>query len=120
MSIEGSLTRKLDIRFIDARFMVNEAKVNMGITGYLTEEQALKVQNEAIKIFKGQSDEVKRTMRRLKDDLEEVKSSGSLNFKHMDSSENSGTRSNSTASDEFSTRASTRMTKKGSWFSGKV
>jgi hypothetical protein len=120
MSIEGSLTRKLDIRFIDARFMVIEAKVNMGITGYPTEEQALKVQNEAIKIFKGQSDEVKRTMRRLKNDLEEVKSSGSLNFKHMDSSANSGTRSNSTASDELSTRAG--ITKnRGSWFSsGKV
>jgi hypothetical protein len=120
MSIEGSLTRTLDIRFIDARFIVNEAKVNMGIAGYPTEEQALKVQNEAIKIFKGQSDEVKRTMRRLKGDLEEVKSSGSLNFKDMDSSENSRiSRSDSNASDELSARRA-GITKKGSWFSYKV
>jgi ubiquinone biosynthesis protein UbiJ len=69
MSIEGFLTRELDIRFIDARSVVNEAKINTGITGYLTEEQALKVQKEAIEIFKGQSDEVKRTMRRLKEEL---------------------------------------------------
>jgi predicted phage tail protein len=119
MSIEGLLTRELDIRFIDARSIVNEAKINMGIIGYPTAEQALKVQQEAIELFKAQSNEVKRTMRRLKEDLEGVKSSGSLNFKDgMDSTENSRiSRSNSNASDDFSTRGA--GSKKKGWFSSR-
>jgi hypothetical protein len=74
MSVEAYLTRELDIRFIDARSMVNEAKISLGIQGYPTLKQNIQVQREAIKIFEEHPVNAKRGMRRRKVDLEIVKS----------------------------------------------
>jgi hypothetical protein len=76
MSVEAYLTRELDIRFIDARSMVNEAKISLGIQGYPTLKENMQVQREAIKIFEEYPISAKRGMRRLKVDLERVKSAG--------------------------------------------
>jgi hypothetical protein len=76
MSVEAYLTRELDIRFIDARSMVNEAKISLGIQGYPTLKQNMQVQREAIKIFEEHPISAKRGMKRLKADLERVKSAG--------------------------------------------
>ena len=86
MSVEAYLTRELDIRFIDARSMVNEAKISLGIQGYPTLKQNMQVGREAIKIFEERPISAKRGMRRLKVDLEGVKSAGgsSSEFKVLD------------------------------------
>jgi hypothetical protein len=73
MSVEAYLTRELDIRFIDARSMVNEAKISLGIQGYPTLKENMQVQREAIKIFEEHPVSAKRGMRRRKVDLEIVK-----------------------------------------------
>ncbi len=73
MSVESYLTRELDIRFIDARSIVNEAKVSLGIVGYPLEEQEKLLMDEAIKIYGGHNVDVQTHMRRLKGDLNAVK-----------------------------------------------
>jgi hypothetical protein len=73
MSVEAYLTRELDICFIDARSMVNEAKISLGIQGYPTLKENTQVQREAIKIFEEHPVSAKRGMRRRKVDLERVK-----------------------------------------------
>ncbi len=73
MSVEAYLTRELDIRVINARCMVNKAKINLGIQGYPTLKQNMQVGREAIKIFEERPISAKRGMRRLKVDLERVK-----------------------------------------------
>jgi hypothetical protein len=58
MSVESYLTRELDIRFIDARSIVNEAKVGLGIVGYPLKEQDKLLKQEAIKIYGGHNGNV--------------------------------------------------------------
>ena len=72
MTVESYLTRKFDIRFIDARCIANEAKVNLAIDGYPTKEQQMLIRREACKIFCDRSDISKDTMRRLSATLDEV------------------------------------------------
>jgi hypothetical protein len=73
MSVESYLTRELDIRFIDARSIVNEAKVSLGIVGYPLKEQERLLKQEAVKIYGGHNVNVQTHMRRLKGDLDAVK-----------------------------------------------
>jgi hypothetical protein len=73
MSVESYLTRELDIRFIDARSIVNEAKVSLGIVGYPLKDQEKLLKQEAIKIYGGHNVDVQTHMRRLKGDLDAVK-----------------------------------------------
>lgn len=77
MSIEGILTRELDIRFIDARELVNEAKMALGITGYPTQEMKETLRNEAIQIFKRRSQKTQERMRHLNTALIAAKSAHS-------------------------------------------
>ena len=62
MSVESTLTRELNIRFIDARAIATEAKLNLGIDGYVSDHHMqLAVVNEATRIFqeeKSQSDRI--------------------------------------------------------------
>ena len=52
MSVESIITRELDIRFIDARSLTTEAKLNLGIEGYVaTDEQRDALVAEATRIF---------------------------------------------------------------------
>ena len=78
MSIESSLTRELEIRFIDARAIATEAKLNLGIDGYPSEYEERAIINESVRIFhqdKTQSE--KHAMRILSTRLNSIKSGGS-------------------------------------------
>ena len=56
MSVESTLTRELDIRFIDARVLTTEAKLNLGIEGYPSLEQTSELIAEATRIFEERDD----------------------------------------------------------------
>jgi hypothetical protein len=73
MTVESILTRELDICFIDARHMVTEAKIILGIHGYPSKDQERELREEAIKIFGQRPQETQNTMRRLSADLEAIK-----------------------------------------------
>eukprot|EP00339_Tiarina_fusa_P029080 CAMPEP_0117046368 /NCGR_PEP_ID=MMETSP0472-20121206/32059_1 /TAXON_ID=693140 ORGANISM="Tiarina fusus, Strain LIS" /NCGR_SAMPLE_ID=MMETSP0472 /ASSEMBLY_ACC=CAM_ASM_000603 /LENGTH=124 /DNA_ID=CAMNT_0004758689 /DNA_START=84 /DNA_END=458 /DNA_ORIENTATION=- len=76
-SIESDLVRQLDIRFIDARTIVNEAKVNLGFHGYVADNGDVhKIHEEARRIFMDRPLGARQTMRRLSSNLEAVKSTG--------------------------------------------
>lgn len=70
MSIEASLTRDLNIRFIDAKEITNEARVRCGIQGYPTREQQRVIVSQALKIFEQKSEEEKACLRRMNADME--------------------------------------------------
>ena len=74
MSVEAILTRDLDIRFIDARAIMNEAKISLGIIGYYDKADEEKLVQTAKKIFDEQSDDVREAMQRLKAQLDSIKS----------------------------------------------
>ena len=74
MSIEQLLTRELDIRFIDARELVNEAKLSLGIVGYPTKEQVQSLQEQSILLFDRLPDHQKNSMRRRNGELTAIKS----------------------------------------------
>ena len=73
MSVESIITRELDIRFIDARHMVAEAKMKMGIQGYPTEQQKAALKNEVIKIFRQCPLQEQVAMVRMSTELESLK-----------------------------------------------
>ena len=73
MTIEAALTRTLEIRFIDARAIANEAKLNLGISGYPSRDQQAMLVEEAIRIFEQWPDQLKEDMRRLRDHLDACK-----------------------------------------------
>ena len=50
-AIESFLTREFEIRFIDARVLATEARLNLGIKGYIAKDQEQAVIDEAIRIF---------------------------------------------------------------------
>lgn len=89
MSIEGALTRDLDIRFIDARMLALEAKVNLGVEGYHSPEQQEQIIEEALKIFAGRPDEVRKTMLERNTNLEAAKKRERSNSEDTDLSEHS-------------------------------
>jgi hypothetical protein len=79
MTVEHELTRELDIRFIDARSIVNDAKVMLSIQGYTSKEDDVKIRHAALHIFDQQPESSKRTMRSMSAGLEAVKiSNGSV------------------------------------------
>ena len=51
-TVEEFLTRELDIRFIDAREIANEAKIALGITGYPTAAERRMVRQYMVYILK--------------------------------------------------------------------
>jgi hypothetical protein len=73
MTVESILTRELDIRFIDARKIVTEAKISLGMHGYPSKDQESELREEAIKIFQQRPEEAQTTMRRLSADLDAIK-----------------------------------------------
>jgi hypothetical protein len=90
MTVESFLTRVLDIRFIDARSIVSEARISLGIQGYPSKEQEQELTTQALKIFQDRPDDAKAAMQRLKANLDAVKMpSGSMSSRNhdMDSSE---------------------------------
>jgi hypothetical protein len=78
MTVESFLTRDLQVRFIDARNLATEAKLNLGITGYPSEEQTQPIIDEAISLFNAKPEEVKVVMRQLNASLKTVTSAERL------------------------------------------
>ena len=74
MSVEAFLTRELSIRFIDARELANEARVNLGLQGYPNKDQQRKIKSQAIKIFSSLSEEEKLAMHQMNETLDSIKS----------------------------------------------
>jgi hypothetical protein len=81
---EAQITRELGIRFIDARSLTVEARLQEGIVGYPTEEQKAKLIQTAIKLFNKKSEAMQNAMKTLNDDLESLKSTHSLRSKQND------------------------------------
>jgi hypothetical protein len=81
MTVESFLTRDLQVRFIDARNLATEAKLNLGITGYPSEEQTQPIIDEAISLFNAKPEEVKVVMRQLNASLKTVTSAERLTRK---------------------------------------
>jgi hypothetical protein len=98
MPIESTLTRELEIRFIDARAIATEAKLNLGIEGYPGCDQEDLLIGEAIAIFHSRPGDVKNVMRRLKSDLEAVKKPTGINKAGSDTDDE---RTVDTSSDAF-------------------
>ena len=105
MPIEATLTRTLDIRFIDARAIANEAKLNLGISGYPSQQEEAMLVDEAIRIFDQSPTAMKSSMRRLRDHLDACKSSSDLfSRSNMDNDE-----SYSESSDDFARKRTSVM-----------
>ena len=77
MSVESIITRELDIRFIDARSLTTEAKLNLGIEGYVAnDEQRDALVAEATRIFQEERPTgQKAAMKVLNSRLNAIKSS---------------------------------------------
>ena len=72
-SVEAFLTRELEIRFIDARELANEAKVSLGMEGYPSKDQKRKIKIKAIHLFRCRPEEEQMNMRRLSETLDSIK-----------------------------------------------
>lgn len=64
-TVESILSRELGLRFIDARYISNEAKVSLGIHGYPTSDQFHALREEAIRLYNEKPQEEKLTLRQL-------------------------------------------------------
>ena len=118
MSVESTLTRELEIRFIDARAITTEAKLNLGITGYASEEQLQGIQVESIRIFvQERSEKERRAMRLLNSKLNNVKclmNDDSSSSENDDCTSHSG-RSYSTSSSNNSSGSMKMFSKLVGW-----
>ena len=118
MSVESTLTRELEIRFIDARAITTEAKLNLGITGYASEEQLQGIQVESIRIFvQERSEKERRAMRLLNSKLNNVKclmNDDSSSSENDDCTSHSG-RSYSTSSSNNSSGSKKMFSKLVGW-----
>lgn len=75
--VESLLARELDLRFIDARNIVAEARIGLGIEGYPTKEQGSLIYEEAVRLFQAKSDKEQNRLREKNWELEAVKMSSS-------------------------------------------
>jgi hypothetical protein len=74
LNLEAILTRDLGVRFIDARAMATEAKLNLGIEGYVSPDDYDIVLKEASRIYNhGRTVEEQNQMKILKATLDNVK-----------------------------------------------
>jgi phosphoribosylformylglycinamidine (FGAM) synthase-like amidotransferase family enzyme len=77
--MEGHLSRQLDIRFIDARELVNEAKLALGITGYASKDQEPLVMQHALHMFENLPKTEQEKMHQMNGTLMTIKSIHSQN-----------------------------------------
>jgi hypothetical protein len=73
MTAEAVLTRELNIRFIDARALCNDAKLGLGVVGYPSPEQEVVLVEEAKMIFRARPEETQRAMITLKSNFDAVR-----------------------------------------------
>lgn len=64
MKVESFLTHEFNIRFMDARLIVSEAKLSLGIHGPPSREQERRLQEQAIAIFRLRPEEAQSKMKR--------------------------------------------------------
>ena len=64
MSAESILARELGVAFIDARRIVGEAKVTLGIKGQPNQGQQMRILRQATKIHQGYSAEEQANMKK--------------------------------------------------------
>eukprot|EP00934_Nitzschia_sp_Nitz4_P007227 Nitzschia sp. Nitz4//scaffold83_size84149//3361//3975//NITZ4_005160-RA/size84149-processed-gene-0.48-mRNA-1//-1//CDS//3329558905//7217//frame0 len=69
----SNLAHELELRFIDAKRLINEAKVSLGVSGYLDEEQEELVFLEALRIFESQPEEQASAMKQMNKELNAYK-----------------------------------------------
>jgi Flp pilus assembly protein TadD len=72
MSVESFLANELNIRFMDARLIVAEAKFSLRIHGSSTKDQKRELREQAIKIFRLRPEKSQAMMRRTSGDSEAV------------------------------------------------
>ena len=73
MSVESALSRQLDIRFIDARAIATEAKLQLGFDGYSGKDQVQNIIEESIRIFENRPKDQRDAMKLLNSRLNSVK-----------------------------------------------
>lgn len=81
MTVESNLGQALNICFIDARSVVTEAKLNLGIFGYASAEQQKLLFEEATAIFYNLPLEEQHVMHQKKTELEDMILQGSAGRK---------------------------------------
>jgi hypothetical protein len=99
MTVEAILTRELEISFIDARTLCNEAKLGLGIDGYPSPEQELPLVEATNMIFRARPEETQRAMRRRKTNLDAVKIPNGSMSSRRSSSSGDGSESENMSSD---------------------
>jgi hypothetical protein len=119
MTVEAVLTRELNIRFIDARALCNEAKLGLEVVGYPSPEQEVLLVEEAKTIFQARPEEIQRAMKRLKSNLDAVKiPKGSVSSRRSRSASCDGTEESSdflTSDLSISSKASSSSRKFKLW-----
>jgi hypothetical protein len=79
MTAEAVLTRQVEISFLDARALCNEAKLGLGVVGHPSSEQEVLLVEEAKMLFRALPEETQRAMITLKHNADAVKlANGSL------------------------------------------
>ena len=73
MSIESTLSRELNISFLDARRLAADARVGLGIEGYSSKDQEEDILAESMALFYQSSSEKRRSLRASKTTLENHK-----------------------------------------------
>ena len=73
MTVESTLCRALNIRFIDARGLVTEAKLNMGIIGYYDETLHDQLLDEARRLYEELDEDRRVQLGVLKSELDGIK-----------------------------------------------
>ena len=112
MTIESSLTRELNIRFIDARAIATEAKLNLGIDGYPSMYEESQIIEEAVRIYyHDKSRSQKQIMKTLNTKLNIVK-----NNKRGSMCSSSSSSYDGGSSDDFSLVSETSRTSKSNKF----
>eukprot|EP00339_Tiarina_fusa_P027815 CAMPEP_0117061620 /NCGR_PEP_ID=MMETSP0472-20121206/42898_1 /TAXON_ID=693140 ORGANISM="Tiarina fusus, Strain LIS" /NCGR_SAMPLE_ID=MMETSP0472 /ASSEMBLY_ACC=CAM_ASM_000603 /LENGTH=145 /DNA_ID=CAMNT_0004780367 /DNA_START=125 /DNA_END=560 /DNA_ORIENTATION=+ len=100
MTVEHSITRELNIRFIDARSIATQARINLGYYGYPNKDEEQIIREEACRIFQSDfSEDDRYAMSQSRTDLEAAK---------MDGQTKRGESSSSSLSSESSLDSSTR------------
>ena len=74
MSLESTLRRELGIRFIDARELIVEARINLELDGYPTQEDRALVERTAINLFQQRSKKSQRELRCKNEHFAKMKS----------------------------------------------
>ena len=114
--MEGHLSRQLDIRFIDARELVNEAKLALGITGYTSKDQEPMVMQHVLSMFESLSTAEQEKMHQMNDTLTTIKSIHSQSSRVMKSTGSSSedhTTDHSSIASHCTRKSGSR---KGRWF----